>query len=116
MEEKKESQDDGDHDETENIPSDFTKYFESAKAKNELCTQSDVWLKVIREFESAAPNIMKVIQFVLVIPCTTVNLERFFSSIKSIKTKTRNKLKEKRLHQILRLNCTTPNSGFGFIP
>ena len=70
------------------------------RSRKKRISQADIWAHILREIEIGCPNLAKVIELMLIIPSSTVEVERFFKVLKEMKSKKRNRLTAKKLKKI----------------
>ena len=56
------------------------------------------WL--VRSFDEACPDVSNVIEFLMIIPSSTAEVERFFKTLKAMKSKLRNRLSSLKLKKL----------------
>ena len=66
------------------------------------------WTAINNRFGEVAPNFLKLVDLVFTIPATSVEAERGFSLLKSVKTDKRNSLEEKSLNNLMCIMLQSP--------
>ena len=66
--EAEDAKDENEPESTFEVPKEYEKYCSASKKNGKFCKQQEIWLKILRDYESAAPSFAKVIRFLLTIP------------------------------------------------
>ena len=70
------------------------------KYKKERFAQKDVWTNILKYLERSAPELCQVLEFAMIVPNRTVELERKFKVLKAMKSKVRNRLSSNKLKKM----------------
>ena len=79
------------------------KLFLKTKNKSERYSQLKIWANFLKKIQLSAPELYSVIEFMLIIPNGTAEVERFFKVLKEMKSKRRNKLSATKLRKLLKI-------------
>ena len=79
------------------------KYFlaQAETEKKNRKYQADVWAKFLSAIQTTAPSLYQVLEFFMIIPNGTAEVERFFKFIKAMKSKTRNRLGAEKARKMM---------------
>ena len=73
-------------------------------ADSKRVSQMEMWAELLRTLDGAMPDLANVIEYMMVIPSSTAQVERFFKILKSMKTNLRNRLSSKKLKQLFMIH------------
>ena len=65
--------------------------------------QQRIWSTFLKKIEIAAPDLYNVLEFILIIPNGTADVERFFKVLKEMKSKRRNNISAEKLRKLLKI-------------
>jgi len=79
------------------------RFFLRTKNKSSRYSQLKIWSMFLKKIEINAPELYKVLEFMLIIPNGTAEVERFFKVLKDMKSKKRNNLSARKLRKFLKI-------------
>ena len=74
------------------------------KDKRKRISQMEIWAEALRAFGEACPDLSNVIEFLMIIPSSTATVERFFKTLKAMKSKLRNRLSSIKLKKLFMIH------------
>ena len=77
--------------------------FLKTKNRSERYSQLKIWANFLKKIQLSAPELYSVIEFMIIIPNGTADVERFFKVLKEMKSKRRNKMSPTKLRKLLKI-------------
>ena len=79
------------------------KLFLKTKNKSGRYSQLRIWANFLKKIQLSALELYSVIEFMLIIPNGTADVERFFKVLKEMKSKRRNRMSASKLRKLLKI-------------